>query len=61
MNTMVISGGEMEASTTRKWPEAIIRDEGERERERERVERDVILHNEEEGGSSHFSVRCQYY
>ena len=32
MNTIVLSGGEMEASVTRKWLEAI------RERERERSE-----------------------
>ena len=33
MNTMTVSGGEMEAPAVRKWPEVVM---GERERERER-------------------------
>ena len=48
MNTMAISSGEMEASASRKWPEAVIGDV--RERERERVKRKRLVRNEEEGG-----------
>ena len=35
MNTMTVSGSEMEAPAARKWLEAVMGDERERERERE--------------------------
>ena len=46
MNTMAVSGSEMEAQTTRKWLKAIMEDE----RERERVERE--REREKERGKS---------